>query len=73
MNARGIEPIAEQIRIEERGVNGSRRIRGGDAREDALRAAALVEVVVNERDVQCAGAGLAAAGAASRGRITAIV
>ena len=73
MDARRIEPIPEQIAIEKRCIYGRIGISGGDARKNALRAAALIEVVVDERDVQCEAAGLAAAGAASRGKITAIV
>jgi len=68
---REVEPRAELGAIEERGVDRGVGIGLRDPREHALSAAALIEVVVDEGDVQCEAAGFAA-GVASRGRMTAI-
>ena len=50
VHARGVDQIARYRPIVERGVHGRVRIEVGDVPEDALRAAALIEIVVNERD-----------------------
>ena len=49
-DSRGVDQIAGRFRVEQRGVDRGIGVRARDVREDALRAAALVEIIVDERD-----------------------
>jgi hypothetical protein len=64
------EEIAERRFVVDRGEDRRVGIRPRDLGEDAFAAAALVQVIVNEGDVQDRGAGV---GADSRGNTTAAV
>ena len=54
-HARLVDQIAGGFPVEKRRVDGCARIGSRDVREDAFGAAALVEVIVDERDPRAAG------------------
>jgi hypothetical protein len=57
LQIRGVDPasldeVAARTRIVQCGIDRRLRPRASDVREDALRAAALIQIIVNERRLQ---------------------
>jgi|GEM_PF-5080587 len=54
-HARSVHQIPGSLRVEERGVDRRIGIGAGDVRENPFRAAALVQIVVDESDARSGG------------------